>query len=308
MTLSLPEPAPADIIYDVQVANGLTGAWTNIMEKSGTGPWAALGGLGATISSSIESAGRTSVTITDVQVHRFMRLAVASTSVDATVTSITSSATSLYAANSTATIQVMSNAYWGASSNQSWALVSPSSGNGNATVTVTCAANAGLARTATITIGGQTCVLTQAAAPYALWAASLPASQQDFSQDADGDSVINGMEYALGRIATSAVGDNGPAQLPVFTWTGSGSPRRPALAINLPATAPVDVTYSVMVSNDLSGTWAAIMEKTGNNPWTVIGSSGATVTSAAAGTGRILHTVTDVQAHRFLQLKVTKTP
>ena len=307
MTLSLPEPAPADIIYDVQVSNNLT-SWTGIMEKNGTGAWSVLNNSGATVSSNTESTGRTSFVIADVQGRRFMRLSITSTSTDASTTSISASASSLYTTNSTATIQVTSTAAWAASSDQSWAVVSPSSGSGNATVTVTCAGNTGLARTATITIGGQTCVLTQNAAPFALWAATLPAGQQGFYQDADGDSVINGLEYALGRAATSATGDNGTAQLPAFTWTGSGSSRRPALAVNLPATAPVDVTYTVMASNSLTGSWTAIMEKTGNNPWTVIGSSGATVTSATAGTGRILHTVTDAQSHHFLQLRITKTP
>ena len=308
LTLSLPDPAPADLVYDVQVIDSLTGSWTNIMEKNGAGQWLALGNSGATMTSSADGSGRTSYIITDVQGYHFMRLAVTSSSVAAPVTSIPATASALYAAASTATIQVTSDTNWTASSDHAWAVVSPASGSGNGSVTVTCAANADLARTATISIGGQTCVVTQAGAPYALWAATLPAGQQGFYQDADGDGVGNGIEYALGRIATSAAGDNGPAQLPVLTWTGGGVPLSPALAINLPTTAPEDATYDVQVSNTLTDDWTAIIEKVGNNPWTVIGASGAGVSSASAGTGRTVYTVTDSQSHLFLRLVVTKTP
>ena len=224
--------------------------------------------------------------------------------------SIPASASAGYAANSTASITVTDadSVGWTVSSDQTWAVVSPTTGTGTGTVTVTCAANSGLARTATITIGGQTSVVTQAAAPYALWAASLPSDRQGFSQDADNDGVANGVEYAMGRTAASATGDNGPAQLPSLVWTGSGASRRPALAINLATPSPVDTIYDVEVSNTLSGKWTTIMEKIGNNAWTVVGASGATVASASASQGRMLHTVTDTQSHHFMRMKITKTP
>ena len=308
LTLRLPDPAPADIVYDIQAANGLTGAWTVIMEKSGTGSWAALGNSGATVVSSTDGSGRTAFAISDAQGYRFLRLGVTSSSVVDPVTTVPAAATALYSASSTAVIAVISNSGWMAASDQAWAVVSPSTATGNSTVTVTCAANAGLARTATITIGGQTCVVTQAAAPFATWAAALPAAQQGFAQDADSDGVGNGMEYALGRNATSGSGANGASQMPVLTWTGSGTARRPALAVNLATTAPADVTYDVEASDNLTGSWTSILGKSGNNPWTVIGGSGATVSSAVAGTGRMLHTVTDPLARHFLRLRVTKDP
>jgi len=67
-------------------------------------------------------------------------------------------------------------------------------------------------------------------------------------------------------------------------------------------------TSGLEVSNTLTGSWTTILEKTGNDAWTVIGASGTTVTLAAAGTGRTLHTVTDPLSHHFLRLRVTKTP
>ena len=66
---------------------------------------------------------------------------------------------------------------WTASSNAAWATVAPTSGTGTRTLGVTVAANTGAARTATVTIGGQAYVVTQAAAPpsctFALSTASV---------------------------------------------------------------------------------------------------------------------------------------
>ena len=81
---------------------------------------------------------------------------------------IPATASASYAANSTASIAVTDagSVGWSVSSDQAWALVSPTSGSGSGTVTVTCAANPNsVTRTATITVGTQTCILTQAAAP-----------------------------------------------------------------------------------------------------------------------------------------------
>ena len=59
-------------------------------------------------------------------------------------------------------ITVASNTSWTASSNQTWATVSPASGNGNGSVMITVApVTSASSRTATITIGGQSHALTQ---------------------------------------------------------------------------------------------------------------------------------------------------
>ena len=52
---------------------------------------------------------------------------------------------------------------WTATSEASWLTVSPASGSGSGTVTMTAAANTGSARTAMLTIAGQTYTVTQAA-------------------------------------------------------------------------------------------------------------------------------------------------
>jgi hypothetical protein len=78
------------------------------------------------------------------------------------------SATSLSAAATGATANVtvtanLSTCGWTAASDSAWVTVSPTSGTGSGTVGITVAANTGAARTATLTIGGQTYTVSQAA-------------------------------------------------------------------------------------------------------------------------------------------------
>jgi hypothetical protein len=89
---------------------------------------------------------------------------------------------------------------WTASSGASWATVSPASGTGSGTVTVTVAANTGAARTAALTIAGQTYTVSQASATcsYALSATSLSVA-------------------AAGGAGTATVSAN----LPTCGWTAS---------------------------------------------------------------------------------------
>ena len=83
----------------------------------------------------------------------------------AALTSISPASKSTASAAGSYTIAVTSNTNWTVASNQNWATVSPGSGSMNGTVTVTVAANTATSqRTATITIGGETHKLTQAAA------------------------------------------------------------------------------------------------------------------------------------------------
>ena len=216
-------------------------------------------------------------------------------------------ATASYAANATASIAVTDSgaAGWTLTSNQAWAVVSPTSGIGNGTVTVTCSANTtATPRSAAITAGAQTCLLTQAASPYAVWAAGLTAGTQGFTMDADHDGVCNGMKYALGRDAATSSGSNGSSQLPVITAAGSGALRNLTMTLNLPDPAPVDIVYDVQVANGLTGTWTNIMEKSGTGSWTVLGNSGATLSSSPAGSGRTSYTIADVQGRHFMRLAV----
>jgi hypothetical protein len=142
---------------------------------------------------------------------------------------------------------------------------------------------------------------------FATWAAAMPAGKQGFNQDAYGYGVSNGIEYALGISATGSSSATILGSLPKYAATGTGATRKLAMTLNLPTGAPADVRYDVQVSDNLT-TWTNILEKAGAGDWTVVNASGATVGSAAGGTGRTVFTITDNQAHKFMRLSVTQAP
>ena len=116
--------------------------------------------------------------------------------------SMPTTASAGYAANSTAAIAVTDagSVGWTIVSDQTWAVVSPLSGTGSSTVTVTCAANPNAAtRSATLTLGSQTCTLTQTAAPAVT---TIPATAS--------------ASYAANSTASIAVTSN-------TTWSASSS-------------------------------------------------------------------------------------
>ena len=63
MQLDMPDPAPADITYHVEGTNTLTGLWTTLAEKVGTGPWVWQGGGTTHLIEGTANAGRRSVQI-----------------------------------------------------------------------------------------------------------------------------------------------------------------------------------------------------------------------------------------------------
>ncbi len=81
--------------------------------------------------------------------------------------SATSQTTAAAAGSGSFGVTAAAGCAWTASSNASW-LTTSSSGNGNGTVAFNVAANSGAARTGTITVGGQTFTVTQAAITHLL--------------------------------------------------------------------------------------------------------------------------------------------
>jgi hypothetical protein len=82
--------------------------------------------------------------------------------------SLSSSSTTVAPSGGTSSVNVganLSGCGWTASSGAAWATVTPASGTGSGSVSVTVAANSGAARSATLTIGGQSYVVSQAAVP-----------------------------------------------------------------------------------------------------------------------------------------------
>ena len=80
---------------------------------------------------------------------------------------LSSSSISIGTAAFSGSFAVTASCAWTASSNASW-LTTNSSGNGSGTVVFNVAANTGAARSGVVSVNGQTFIVTQAAAPYAL--------------------------------------------------------------------------------------------------------------------------------------------
>lgn len=67
LRFSLPEPAATDLLYTVEAASSVTGAWTTVATKTGAGAWIWNGGGATRIVLGTLSGGRQEVTIGDSQ-------------------------------------------------------------------------------------------------------------------------------------------------------------------------------------------------------------------------------------------------
>ncbi len=200
----------------------------------------------------------------------------------ATSTSAPSTASAAAAASSTASIAVTSNEVWNATSDSSWAVVTPAAGANNGTATVTCAANTGTARTAWITINGNYVQLTQAGAGFTAWIAGYPSitgSDALPGANPSKDGLSNLIKYALGLNPTVST-------QPAGTRTGN------TLSFTKGTMAKGDPTtvYTIEESTDLA-TWSA----------PVLGSS-------VNGANDITYTFPIGEVQVFARLKVTQTP
>ena len=122
-------------------------------------------------------------------------------------------------------LTTISDCNWTATSSASWlTITSATNGTGNATINYTVAANTGAARTATITVGGQTFTVTNAAGPATLQfsAASYNFSESNVSAiitvtrtgDASGTATVNYM----------TVDDQSPIPCDPTARDGNGNP------------------------------------------------------------------------------------
>jgi hypothetical protein len=109
---------------------------------------------------------------------------------------------------------------WTATTAASWITFTQSSGNGNGAVNFTVAANAGVARTATISVGGQTFTVNQSAnAAPTITPASALLRQQGATATAATIATVGDAETALGNliVATTSV----PTGLSVTSLTNT---------------------------------------------------------------------------------------
>ena len=130
-------------------------------------------------------------------------------------------AVSVAATGSTSTVSVTASVGtcgWTAASNASWATVTPASGTGTGTVSVTVAANTGDARTATVTIGGLTYTVTQAAVPPSC---TFTLSATAVSVAATGSTSTVSVTASAGTCAWTA--STMASWLPLATASGVGS-------------------------------------------------------------------------------------
>ena len=196
---------------------------------------------------------------------------------------------------------------WTASSPQSWLGVSATNGTGGASITVSAAANtATSSRIGTVTVGGQTFTVTQAAAPpppcdYSLspGSANVPAAggNLSFTVSADGTcswtaapaqawlSVSNGIGTGTktvtvnvaANVSSSARSGNVDVQGRVFTVNQAAAP------------PPSECSYSVTpaaLNFETSGGTAEINVTTGEGcGWSVVPSNGWLIPSVTSGTG-----------------------
>jgi hypothetical protein len=76
---SVPEPSPTDVVHVVEASSSLTGSWTTLATKTGSGSWTWNAGGTSRIVSSAPSGGRVTVKVGDsvtiaAEAHRFLRV------------------------------------------------------------------------------------------------------------------------------------------------------------------------------------------------------------------------------------------
>jgi hypothetical protein len=159
-------------------------------------------------------------------------------------------------------------------------------------------------------VGGQwqaysPAVVLTVMAGYDQWSQNLPAALRDGMADADSDGVINLLEYALGRDGNSAIGSDGRAQLP-SGQVQNEQPARFTFTVDLPQSAPEEVTYGIYHATELSGPWTLLSTKKGRGDWTGAAAVNGTPGQQGREVWSLTEDVTKGNTRRFFQLKVSR--
>jgi uncharacterized protein (TIGR03437 family) len=227
--------------------------------------------------------------------------------------SATSQTVGAAASNATITVTAASGCAWTATSNANWLTITAgASGTGNGTVNFSVAANAGVTRTGTLSIGGITYTVTQAAAACSY--SVNPTSQSLTSQGGSATVTVTTASHCSwtaasnaawlsisgslnvtgsGTVTYSASINNGPARTGTLTIAGQtvtvtqASGCRYVLSKNADTVAATGANLSVNVTTVSGCAWTA----TSNVNWIAItsgasGSANGTVNyTVAANTG-----------------------
>ena len=135
-----------------------------------------------------------------------------------------------------------------------------------------------------------------------------PLSSPDTDHEAD--SLVNLMEYALGRSPFSGSGSDGTGALPQAVMV-SNEPLlndRIALQVSMPEPSARDLIYVVEAASGLDGIWTPLATKTGTGSWTWNAGGMSRIVASTPSGGRVTVKIGDsvpIASHpsRFLRLR-----
>jgi hypothetical protein len=175
-------------------------------------------------------------------------------------------------ASGTTALTTTAGCTWSASSSASWlSITTAASGSGSASVGYAVSANAGAARSANLTIGGRTFVVSQAAATVTPAVASVSPASLDFGT------------ITLGKASAAKVStltNTGGSTLTLSSITQSGASdfkRGGTCAVNTALASGQSCTLSVTFTPTVASSRSAAIS---------VGTTGGTVTLSLTGTGK----------------------
>ncbi|MFN0075854.1 MAG: esterase-like activity of phytase family protein [Prosthecobacter sp.] len=249
-------------------------------------------------STAISGQTTQSFTITNASLSRSDSLSAAITGADAASYAITAQPTTQLSANGTSTLSIR---------------FSPTSaGVKNASVVVTIVIE-GMTTTHTFPITGT------GASPSEIstWRQTYFGESNNTGNaadtfDADGDGIVNLLEFALNTVPTDASNAQGIGALPTGLMADSDSllTDRFAITFRIPSPSRSAITLIVQVSDNLT-TWTDVASKVSTGAWTWLGGGTSRIVQSTASSITTLKVGDSVsinsapQARRMMRLKVT---
>jgi len=191
---------------------------------------------------------------------------------------------------------------WSASTNASWISIASGSGNGNGTVTIVVAANNGAARSGTLTVGGQSVAVNQAAAacsysvtPITLSAVAGGGATGPVTVTAGSGCAWTATSNVSWLSITAGASGSGNGSVAINAAVNTGAARTGTLTVanqtvtvnQAATTCSSSVTPTTVSIGASGGTGTAISVSTGSGcTWTATTSAGwITILTGASGSG-----------------------